>query len=105
MLDVDPTALGFEFGGGAAIGAVMGFAAKKIAKLLAVLVGVQLMLFRYLESQGIVIVDWDRLSAGLVQTGDRAQNVADVHWLESLLSTLSIGAGFTGGFLVGFKRA
>ncbi|WP_254763896.1 FUN14 domain-containing protein [Natrinema marinum] len=103
MIDIDPTALGLEFGGGAAIGGVMGFAAKKIAKLVAILVGVQLMVFRYLESQGIITVDWNRLSAGLLKTQEHAQNV-DVHWLQSILSTLSIGAGFTGGFLIGFKR-
>ncbi|WP_408958748.1 FUN14 domain-containing protein [Natrinema sp. 74] len=103
MIDIDPTGLGLEFGGGAAIGGVMGFAAKKIAKLVAIMVGVQLMVFRYLESQGIITVDWNRLSAGLLQTQQRAQNV-DVHWLQSVLSTLSIGAGFSGGFLVGFKR-
>lgn len=103
MIDVDPTALGLEFGGGAVIGGLIGFAAKKIAKVLAVLVGVQLMVFRYLESQGILVVDWNRLSAGLLETGERAQG-AEIHWLESVLSTLSIGAGFTGGFLIGFKR-
>ncbi|WP_254523520.1 FUN14 domain-containing protein [Natrinema caseinilyticum] len=103
MLDIDPAVLGFEFGGGAAIGGVMGFAAKKIAKLVAVLVGVQLMFFRYLESQGIIVVDWSRLSAGLLETQARAQDV-DVHWIQSVLSTLSMGAGFTGGFLIGFKR-
>ena len=103
MIDVDPTALGLEFGSGALIGGLIGFAAKKIAKLLAIIVGVQLMAFRYLESEGIIAVDWNRLSAGLLKTQQRAQGV-DVHWLQSILSTLSIGAGFTGGFLIGFKR-
>ncbi len=100
-MELDPTALGFEFGGGAFIGAIMGYAAKKIAKLIAVLVGVQLVVFRYLESQGIIIVDWDALTAGIVSTSE----YADPSYLESLVSTLSIGAGFTTGFLVGFRRA
>ncbi|WP_222919250.1 FUN14 domain-containing protein [Natrinema sp. SYSU A 869] len=104
MLDLDPTALGLEFGGGAVIGGVIGFAAKKIAKLLAIIVGVQLMAFRYLESQGIIIVDWSRLSAGILKTQERAGDAADIHWVQSMISTLSIGAGFTGGFLVGFRR-
>ncbi|ELY89257.1 FUN14 domain-containing protein [Natrinema altunense] len=104
MLDLDPTALGLEVGGGAVIGGVIGFAAKKIAKLLAIIVGVQLMAFRYLESQGIIIVDWNRLSAGLLKTQARAGDAANSHWIHSLLSTLSIGAGFTGGFLIGFRR-
>jgi len=101
MIDLDPT-LGLEFGGGALIGGIIGFATK-IAKLLAVIVGVQLMAFRYLESQGIVVVDWNRLSAGILKTQERTQG-ADIHWFQSVLSTLSIGAGFTGGFLIGFQR-
>lgn len=100
MVEIDPTALGLEFGGGAVIGGVMGFAAKKIAKLIAVIIGLQLVVFRYLESQGILIVDWSALSAGLVSTTERA----DPTWLESLISTLSLGAGFTAGFMIGFRR-
>jgi len=103
MISLDPTALGLEFGGGAVIGGLIGFAAKKIAKLLAVIVGVQLMVFRYLESQGIITVDWNRLSAGVLQTQAQAQGAATT-WIQSIISTLSVGAGFTGGFLIGFKR-
>ena len=102
MLDVDPTALGLEFGGGAIIGGVLGFATKQVARLLAVVIGVELMAVRYLESQVIVVVVWNRLSAGLVQPGERAQE--RVHWLESVLSMLSVGAGFTSGFLIGYHR-
>ena len=100
MVEIDPTTLGLEFGGGAMIGAIIGFAAKKLAKVLAVLVGLQLVVFRYLESRGILIVDWDRLTRGLVKTKERA----DPSYLEAIVSSLSIGAGFTGGFFLGFKR-
>ncbi|MFP8958814.1 FUN14 domain-containing protein [Natrialbaceae archaeon A-CW3] len=100
MVDIDFATLGFEFGGGALIGALMGFAAKKIAKLIAVIIGVQLVIFRYLESQGILIVDWDALSRGLISTSERA----DASYLESLISTLSVGAGFATGFMIGFHR-
>ncbi|WP_440765204.1 FUN14 domain-containing protein [Natronorubrum sp. DTA7] len=102
MLDVDLTTLGLEFGGGAVIGAVLGFATKQVAKLLAIVIGVQLMAFRYLESQEIVTVDWSRLTAGLLETQEHAQN--EIHWLESVLSMVSVGAGFTSGFLVGYHR-
>ncbi len=101
MIDVDPMALGFEFAGGAALGALVGFATKRIARLLAIIVGVQLVIFRYLESQGILFIDWERLSAGLLKTD--SPNV-DVHWVESLLSTVTIGAGFVSGFLIGYHR-
>ena len=102
MLDVDPTTLGFEFGASAVFGGVLGFATKQVARLLAVVFGVQLMAFRYLESQEILIVDWNRLSAGLVETGRQAEE--RVHWLESMLSMATVGAGFTSGFLIGYHR-
>lgn len=101
MIDVDPTTLGLEFGGGAIIGGVLGFATKQVAKLLALVIGVQLMTFRFLESEEIVIVDWNRLSAGLVET---QEGVQESHWAESVLSMVSVGAGFTSGFLIGFHR-
>lgn len=108
MIDVDPTMVALEFVGGAVIGALVGFGTKRVAKLLAIIVGVQLMAFRYLESQGIVIVDYERLSAGLVGTRARAADARasepGIHWLESILSTIPIGTGFVSGFLIGFHR-
>lgn len=103
MIDVDPTTLGFEFLGGAVIGGCIGFATKRVAKLLAIIVGVQLMGVRYLESQGIVVIDWNRLSAGLFGSGEMTTGV-DTHWITSLLSTLPIGIGFLCGFLIGYHR-
>ncbi|GAB3025552.1 FUN14 domain-containing protein [Natronobiforma cellulositropha] len=100
MIDIDLNALGLEFGTGAVIGLLMGFAAKKVAKLVAIIVGVQLVIFRYLESRGILIVDWDALSAGLISASEHA----DPSYLETVISTLSVGAGFTAGFLIGFRR-
>ncbi|RDI70610.1 FUN14 domain-containing protein [Halopelagius longus] len=104
QLSLDPTALGIDFGSGAVIGGVIGFAAKKIAKLVAVIVGVELAVFKFLESRGILTVDWERLSAGLVSKTQDAAAGTPPDWISSILSTLSISAGFTGGFLVGFKK-
>lgn len=103
-LGIDPQQLGIEFGSGAAIGSVMGFAAKKVAKLIAVLVGIELALFKFLESRGILTVDWERLSSGMMKAGEAAQGGTPPSWMMSILSTLSVGAGFTGGFLVGFRK-
>ena len=103
-LGIDPQQLGVEFGSGAVVGGIIGFAAKKIAKLLAVIVGIELALFKFLESRGIMTVDWDRLSAGVLKAGDAAQSSTPPSWVTTILSTLSVGAGFTGGFLVGFRK-
>ncbi|MFB6086567.1 MAG: FUN14 domain-containing protein [Halodesulfurarchaeum sp.] len=103
-LELDPTQLGLEFGGGAIIGGIIGFAFKKIAKVIAILVGLELALFKFLESRGILTVKWDRLTGGIVDVTRSAAMETPPPWVNTILSTLSVGAGFTGGFLVGFKK-
>ncbi len=103
MAAIDLTQLGLEFGSGAVIGGLVGFAAKKVAKIVAVLIGLELAVFTFLESRGIITVDWERLSAGIVEASQDAASGAPPSWLQTLLSTLSVSAGFTGGFAAGFK--
>ncbi|WEL29442.1 putative membrane protein, Fun14 family [Haloferax volcanii] len=104
QLSIDPQQLGIEFGSGAVIGGIIGFAAKKIAKLIAVIVGLELAVFKFLESRGIITVDWERLTGGLVSATQDAATGAPPDWISTILSTLSVSAGFSGGFLVGFKK-
>jgi len=108
MVEFGLQQIGIELGTGAVIGGLIGFAAKKVAKIIAVLVGVQLALFKFLESREILIVDWERLSAGLINASTAATDAATANQppglLTSLLSVIPVSAGFTGGFLLGFKR-
>lgn len=95
--------IGLELGGGAVIGAVIGFAAKKIAKIVAIIIGLELALFKFLETRGILQVNWDAIVGA---AGGAAEQGAQVNsYLMSLIATLPIGAGFTGGFLLAFKKA
>jgi uncharacterized membrane protein (Fun14 family) len=104
MIDaIDFQSLGMELGTGAVIGGIVGFATKKIAKVIAVIIGVELALFKFLESRGILTVDWDRLGATFLDAGQVAGG-APPSWLQTILSTLSVSAGFTGGFFVGWRR-
>ncbi|GAB7095584.1 hypothetical protein JCM30237_27380 [Halolamina litorea] len=105
QLDLDFQQLGIEAGTGAVVGALIGFAAKKVAKIIAVLVGLEMALFKFLESRGIITVDWDRLTAGIIGAGQDAASGTPPSWLETILSTISVSAGFTGGFFVGWRRA
>lgn len=105
QLPLDPKQLGVEAGSGAVIGGVIGFAAKKVAKVIAVLVGLELALFKFLESREILSVDWGKLSAGIVDSGTNAATGTPPSWMETILSTLSISAGFTAGFFLGWNRA
>ena len=104
QLDFSPQQLGLEVGGGAVIGGIIGFAAKKIAKIIAVLVGLELALFKFLETRGILAVNWDAISDTAANATNTATGAQPPSWMTSLLSALPVSAGFTGGFLIGFKK-
>jgi uncharacterized membrane protein (Fun14 family) len=104
MVDISLQQLGLEFGSGALIGGLIGFTAKKVAKIIAILVGLQLAAFKFLESRGIITVKWDELTAGMLEASANAAEGAPPSWINTILSTLSVGAGFTGGFYLGFRR-
>jgi Uncharacterized conserved protein len=104
MVAIDPQQLGLEFGSGAVVGGLIGFTAKKVAKVVAVIVGLELALFKFLESREILTVDWGRLTAGLAGSAESAASGTPPSWVMTILSTLSISAGFTSGFLLGFRK-
>ncbi|AQL44196.1 hypothetical protein BV210_16415 [Halorientalis sp. IM1011] len=99
---LDPQQIGIEVGGGAVIGGIIGFAAKKIAKIIAVIVGLELALFKFLETKGILAVNWEAITGAANDGADQAAEAPG--WIMSLLSALPVTAGFSGGFLVGFKK-
>jgi uncharacterized membrane protein (Fun14 family) len=105
QFEIDFQQLGVEAGSGGLIGALVGFAAKKVAKIIAVLVGIELALFKFLESREIISVDWDKLTSGLMGASQDAASGTPPSWLDTILSTLSVSAGFTAGFYVGWRRA
>ncbi|GGL54469.1 FUN14 domain-containing protein [Halocalculus aciditolerans] len=102
--DINLQQLGLQAGTGAVIGGIIGFAAKKVAKIIAVLVGIELAVFAFLESRGILTVKWDRLTAGLIDASQQAASGTPPSWLMSILSTISVSGGFSLGFLAGFKK-
>jgi len=107
MADIfDPTRLGLEIGGGALIGGIIGFAAKKVAKIIAIIVGLELALFKFLETRGILVVNWDAITGAATNatSGAAGGGAQPPGWIVSLLSALPVSAGFTGGFLIGFKK-
>jgi len=98
--------LGLEVGGGAMIGGIIGFAAKKVAKLIAVIIGLELALFKFLETRGVLNVDWDAIRGAGSNATSSATDAGGqgASWVSSLLSTLPVSTGFAGGFFVGFRK-
>lgn len=96
--------LGMEFGSSAVLGGIIGFAVKKVAKLVLILIGLEILVLKILEIYGIIDVHWEGINS-FVATIRRIFREADpVPRLPSVLPSLSIGGGFTGGFVAGFKR-
>ena len=91
------------FGGGGALGALVGFAAKRLARTLAIVLGVQLAALKFLEARGILHVDGEALSTHLAAIGANAAGEAPP-WVLAALSALSLSTGFVAGFLLGFRR-
>ncbi|MBX0293750.1 FUN14 domain-containing protein [Haloarcula nitratireducens] len=99
--------MGLELGTGGLIGGIIGFAAKKIAKIIAVIVGLELALFKFLETRGILEVNWQAIGGAAQNATQGATSAAGGQppsWMMSIISALPVSAGFTGGFLVGFKQ-
>lgn len=102
MVDIGLQQIGIELGGGALIGGVLGFAAKQVAKIIAVIIGLELALFKFLETKGVLSVNWGAITGAASEGASKAPEAAG--WLMSILAALPVTAGFTGGFLLGFKK-
>ena len=90
------------FGGFA--GLVVGYAAKKIAKLTAILLGVLFILIQVLAYNGFITVNWGAVehSAQGVWATPEGQTLADRAW-QIISANLPFGAAFVTGFALGFK--
>jgi uncharacterized membrane protein (Fun14 family) len=105
-----PSELGMEqllmtVGSGAVLGGVLGFAAKKLLKLAAILTVLEAGLLMYLEEKGVLNVYWGDFSSLLSGSGSSGGGIASgVSNLASLAGALPIGASFAGGFFLGFKK-
>lgn len=106
--------IGAGVAGGGISGFLMGFAVKKVANLLKLLiltlVGIQLFLLAMLESQGLISVDWTSINSALstvasegvgalVIAGGTAAPIA-----RELVTFLPATGGAVAGFFVGWRR-
>jgi uncharacterized membrane protein (Fun14 family) len=95
------TPLVFQLGTGAVGGFVVGYAIKKVAKLIVVLIGIFLLALIYLSSQGILAVNYEKLSEA-VSRGLSGAGEA-VGWLTPIIAHLPFAGSFLVGFFLGFK--
>lgn len=101
-MPIDFGQIGIQAGSGVVVGAVVGYAAKKVVKIFAMLIGVQIAVLAYLESKRVVSVDWTQLqSIKPIQLSNQGGILAV---FTDFISIIPVGGGFAAGALVGFKK-
>ena len=85
-----------QLGVGGIIGLCIGYALKKIAKIVAVIIGIFALGLIYLESQGLISVDW----LGVEAWGNTTLSI--LGQMEGLLGVILSNLPFATGTLLGF---
>jgi uncharacterized membrane protein (Fun14 family) len=93
-----------SLGFGGVAGLAVGYTAKKLTKLLALLLGAVFILLQLAVYEGFVTVHWDAVqgAATHVWTDPSGTTLADRLW-EIVTANLPFGGGFVAGFAVGLK--
>ncbi|HXQ20832.1 MAG TPA: FUN14 domain-containing protein [Candidatus Acidoferrales bacterium] len=93
-----------SLGFGGVAGAVVGYTAKKVTKLVALALGLTFILVQVLVYKGFITVDWGAVqsSAETVWKDPHGVTLADQAW-QILSANLPFGGGFVTGFAIGFK--
>ena len=81
---------------GLIVGIIIGVVADNISSRIKWFLIIQFIVFKLLESQAIIIVDWERLTMGLLDYSADATVKA-----ESLLATIIEMGAFSGSFIAG----
>lgn len=93
-----------ELGFGGVAGAIVGYTAKKLTKLLALLLGMLFIVIQGLAHLRFIAVDWGTVqhTAEHVWRDPQGVTLAERTW-EVLIANVPFGGGFIAGFALGFK--
>ena len=83
---------------GLILGIIAAFVFNFASKVIKILLIVQFIILKWLESRRIVIVDWSKISFGLIDETDLVQQADSL--LASLIETGSFGTAAIIGFIV-----
>jgi uncharacterized membrane protein (Fun14 family) len=106
--------LQLRWGGGFFVGVLIGYALKKVIKMVAVIAGLFLAGLAYLQYHQIANINWNKLQAvseGIITTLSNAlihiQSSGDSHTAASLMMTsygIPLSGGMSAGFTIGFMK-
>ncbi len=97
------TALGLNLGAGFILGFAVGYALKKIAKLVLIVGGLIVLILVYLHYKGIIVVNYAILQQVTEEILRKLR--MEVSGLLSFINTsIPFAGGFTVGFILGLKK-
>ena len=96
-------------GGGFFGGLLLGYALKKMVKLVVLITGLFLAGLAYLQYQQILSVNWDKIVSTITGLANTTINTLNLHDLENLtILNLGLGIpltrGMSAGFAIGFMK-
>jgi uncharacterized membrane protein (Fun14 family) len=100
MSEIFPS-LGYQLGIGGIGGFIVGYAAKKISKLIVIVLGLFIVALLYLGVRGIISINYDALWNALANSLGMAESAFS--WIVGVISLLPFAGSFIVGFLLGFK--
>ena len=93
-----------QLGFGGLTGAIAGYAAKKIAKLAALVLGLLFILLQYLAYKGWVDIQWGEVGKAAAPHLAHGGKSAGMSVWKVLTHNIPFGGAFAAGFWLGFKK-
>jgi uncharacterized membrane protein (Fun14 family) len=100
MSEIFPS-LGYQVGIGGIGGFIVGYAFKKMSKLIVIVLGLFIAALLYLGVKGIISINYDALWNALANSLGMAGSAFS--WIVGVISLLPFAGSFIVGFLLGFK--
>jgi uncharacterized membrane protein (Fun14 family) len=100
MSEIFPS-LGYQLGIGGIGGFIVGFAFKKLSKLIVIVLGLFIAALLYLGIKGIISINYDALWNSIADSLGLAESAFS--WIVGVISLLPFAGSFIVGFLLGFK--
>jgi uncharacterized membrane protein (Fun14 family) len=101
------TSITATIGGGFAGGVLLGYALKKVVKLLAVMAGLFIAGLAYLQYQQIASFNWNKIEGTITLLANTTANTFNDYSIETLGLTyfgIPLTIGMSAGFAIGFMR-
>jgi uncharacterized membrane protein (Fun14 family) len=101
------TSMSVTIGGGFFGGLLLGYALKKVVKVIAVIVGLFIAGLAYLQYQQIASVNWDKIEGTVIGLTNAITSTFNDYNIESVAMTnlgIPLTSGMSAGLAVGFMR-